>query len=57
MTLKELAKFIVGKTLKEYVDEGDYKTIRNLYIINLLCWFAVGSVVGVELVRSGLVPL
>ena len=57
MTLKELLKIIVGKSLREYVEEGDFKTIRNTYIMSWFCWFAIGSVVGIELVRRGLVPL
>ena len=57
MTLNELVRKIVGPTLKDLVEQGDFITIRNTFILAWFAFFSVGTVVGVSLVRYGLVPL
>ena len=47
----------LGKTLKDLVEEGDYASIRNTFLLQMVAFTMFGSVLGVELVRAGVIPL
>ena len=57
MTLKEILRKFFGPSLRELVEKGDFISIRNTIIFNWVIFLIAGAIVGIELVRSGLVPL
>lgn len=57
MELKTILKKIQGPTLKEQFEAGDIKGIRNTILASWGMFLLVGILIGVELVRRGLVPL
>ena len=45
------------KTLKDLVEEKDFVSVRNSFLITMIAFFMFGTVIGVELVRMGVIPL
>ena len=46
-----------GKTLKDLVEEKDFVSIRNSFLLQMVLFTMLGTVIGVELVRAGVIPL
>ena len=47
----------LGPTLKDLVEEGDFVSVRNSFLLNMIAFTMLGSVLGVALVRAGVIPL
>ena len=46
-----------GKTLKDLVEEKDFVSVRNTLVFQMFVFTMFGFVIGVELVRAGVIPL
>ena len=46
-----------GKTLEDLVEEKDFVSIRNFLIFQMVVFTMFGIIIGVELVRMGVIPL
>lgn len=45
-----------GKDLKQLVEEGDYKSIREMVLLDMLLFAVAGAVIGISLFRAGWIP-
>jgi hypothetical protein len=54
-TTHELIKKVIGPTLRELIEKGDYETARQIIWYHWVGMICVGFVLGVSLARLGLI--